>query len=64
MPHEKEALRYCTKKQRFGAYRAASEKYLTGHLTRKEAADRRHMSTSMFDRRVRKDAQNVSASGK
>lgn len=44
------------KKKRPGAYKAASEKYLAGHLTRKEAADRCHVSVSTFDRWVRDDA--------
>lgn len=46
------------KKKRPGAYKAASEKYLAGHLTRKEAADRCHVSVSTFDRWVRDDAAN------
>ena len=45
------------KKKRPGAYKAASEKYLTGRLTRKEAADRCHVSVSTFDRWVRDDAE-------
>ena len=44
------------RKKRPGAYKAASEKYLAGHLTRKEAADRCHVSVSTFDRWVRDDA--------
>ena len=44
------------RKKRPGAYKAASEKYLAGHLTRKEAADRCRVSVSTFDRWVRDDA--------
>ena len=44
------------RKKRPGAYKTASEKYLAGYLTRKEAADRCHVSVSTFDRWVRDDA--------
>ena len=44
------------RKKRPGVYKTASEKYLAGHLTRKEAADRCRVSVSTFDRWVRDDA--------
>ncbi|WP_322151254.1 recombinase family protein [Paratractidigestivibacter sp.] len=45
------------------AYRGASEGYLAGRLTRREAAERCRVSVSTFDRWVREDGLVSSASG-
>ena len=46
------------RKKRPAAYAAASEKCLTGRMTRKEAAARCKVSVSTFARWVREDAEN------